>query len=63
MKSYKLLRLINRAQHDLDEARKEVEIGVDINTVEDKEVNDEINEVRLRLDALEIRVSAIEEGY
>lgn len=57
MKTNKLLRLINRAQIELDEARREVEHD------EIGDVGDDLKEVRARLDALEIRVSVIEEGH
>lgn len=61
MYSNKLIRLLNRAQKDLDAARKEIE--EDTNNNSDEQVSEEIKEVRLRLDALEVRVSAIEEGH
>lgn len=60
MHQNRLLRLINRAQRDLDEARKEVEIEP---PTEPDTLSEDLMEVRLRLDALEVRVSAIEEGH
>lgn len=59
MRPNKLLRLINRTQADLEQVKKEVEENID---VMDTEECTELEEVRLRLQALEVRVSAIEEG-
>lgn len=60
MRHQRIAHLIQRARHDLDEVARE--LHQDLPTGDQEDVDRDLEEVRARMDALELRVAAIEQA-